>query len=331
MKVSAAALAFISVLNSTHGFSVGISCHHHSLLLDGVAASTRRTESLKLAKDDEDKTPIPKRSRLEGNQVQPTARDLEIMDEMIVKLANAKPYELPNAVRRAFRVISSPRFFLRIAELIDKTSDSTEKKKLEALASNLVATLEAVVETTEEQLDERAKEVEDVVKAAAEPESGEFMVPLLPAQVQAMRKTLEGLEPSSLDEGFLSTVDAWMMKSHEDGMDGMVTILQKVLQMCSGVQIVRARERMSDGSDEKTPAAELFEKLLTVDTDQWDAEIKRAALQDGVKPSALISEIQRTMETVVLGLENGSMAQRVQAEYLRELVSRAEAAQPRQS
>ena len=32
-------------------------------------------------------------------------------------------------------------------------------------------------------------------------------------------------------------------------------------------------------------------------------------------------------ETVVLGLENGSMAQRVQAEYLRELVTRVEAIQ----
>jgi hypothetical protein len=30
------------------------------------------------------------------------------------------------------------------------------------------------------------------------------------------------------------------------------------------------------------------------------------------------------METVILGLENGSMAQRVQAEYLKEMVTRAE-------
>jgi hypothetical protein len=140
------------------------------------------------------------------------------MDEMITKLANAKPYELPNAVRRAFRVISSPQFFLRIAQRTDTATDDTEKEKLSALASNLVSTLEAVVETTEETLDERAKEVEQVLKAAAEPDSGEFLVPLLPAQVQAMRKVVESLEPSSLDEGFLSTVDAFMMKSHQDGM-----------------------------------------------------------------------------------------------------------------
>jgi hypothetical protein len=45
----------------------------------------------------------------------------------------------------------------------------------------------------------------------------------------------------------------------------------------------------------------------------------------------LIAEIQRTMETVVLGLENGTMAQRVQAEYLRELLTRAEAVKPTKS
>ena len=140
------------------------------------------------------------------------------MDEMIVKLADAKPYELPNAVRRAFRVVSSPRFFMRIAELTDKATDSEEKEKFAALASNLVATLEVVVETTEETLDERAKEVEAILKAAAEPETGDFLVPLLPQQVQSMRNVVEGLEPSSLDEGFLSTVDAFMNKSHQDGM-----------------------------------------------------------------------------------------------------------------
>lgn len=161
---------------------------------------------------------VSPRSRIEGNQRDPTEQDLQVMDEMIDKLSNAKPFELPNAVRRAFRVISSPQFFLRIADRIDKATDEMEKQKLEALASNLVATLEAVVETTEEKLDERAKEVELVLKAAAEPETGEFLVPLLPEQVRGMRKVVENLEPSSLDEGFLSTVDAFMMKSHQDGM-----------------------------------------------------------------------------------------------------------------
>ena len=267
---------------------------------------------------------IPKQSRLEGNTRDPSEQEMQIMDEMITKLSDAKPYELPNAVRRAFRVISSPKFFMRIAERTDKATDATEKEKLEALASNLVATLEAVVETTEETLDERAKGVERILKAAAEPESGEFLVPLLPQQVEGMRKEVEKLEPALLDEGFLSTVDAWMNKSHQDGMDGMVGILQKVLQMYSGVQIMRARESLGNET-ESSSAGQLFDKLLQVDTDSWESEIRQATKD--VPTSDLITEVQRTMENVVLGLDNGSMAQRVQAEYLRELVSRIETIQ----
>lgn len=263
------------------------------------------------------------------------------MDEMITKLAHAKPYELPNAVRSAFRVVSSPQFFLRIAERTDTVTDPIEKEKLATLASNLIATLEVVVETTEEQLDARSKEVEKVLKAAAERKSGEFLVPLLPEQVEKMRKVVEGLEPSSLDEGFLSTVDAFMNKSHQDGMDGMVEILQKCLQQYSGVSILRARKTQqqqlkSENEDEEkelpssssysTSASDLFDKLLAIDTDIWDAEIQKGVLSSSndLSSQKLINEIQKTMETVVLGLENGSLAQRVQAEFLRELVTRVE-------
>lgn len=234
----------------------------------------------------------------------------------------AKPYDLPNAVRRAFRVVSSPRFFMRIAERVDAATDETEKEKLSALASNLVSTIDALVSTTEDRLDETAKDVESVVKAAAEPDSGEFLVPLTPERVVAMRTTLEQMDPSSLDEGFLSTAEAWMLKSHQDGMDGMVGILQKVLQIYAGTQVSRARAQLESQS-ESTPAASLFETLLSVDTDEWDMEINKG-LQD-LSSASLLGEVQRTIESVVLGLESGSMAQRVQAEFLREMVTRIEA------
>ena len=155
-----------------------------------------------------------KQSRFEGMQREPTDNELAIMDDMITKLANAKPYELPNAVSRAIRVVSSPRFFLRIAEKADEATDEMEKEKLGALAENLVNTIQAVVSMTEDSLDERAKEVEKVVKAASEPD-GEFLVPLSKERVEAMRKEVEGLEEESLNEAFLSTIDAWMNKAHQ--------------------------------------------------------------------------------------------------------------------
>ena len=174
-----------------------------------------RCAHLFLSNNSQDDYAARRSSRFEGMQRDPTANELSVMDDMITKLSNAKPYELPNAVSRAIRVVSSPRFFLRIAERADAATDAMEKEKLSALADNLVNTIQAVVSMTEDSLDERAKEVEKVVKAASEPDSGEFLVPLSKERVEAMRKEVEGLEEESLNEGFLSTIDAWMNKAHQ--------------------------------------------------------------------------------------------------------------------
>jgi hypothetical protein len=260
----------------------------------------------------------PSASRLAGNQRLPSTDEIQLMDEMIERLANAKPYELPSAVKRAFRVIRSPPFFLRIALKADEASSPELKAKYEALATNLVSTLEVVVETTEEQLDERATDVEKVVQAAAEPDSGEFLVPLVPERLDAMRAQLAATPEAHLDEGFLSTLDTWVVKSHQDGMDLMVGILQKVLQMYAGLQITRTLERGTAGLDERLAA------LLAADADEWDAQLATA---DATQVGSLKKSVQKTMETVVFSLEAGSMAQQVQAEYLKELLKRVEAAE----
>ena len=52
--------------------------------------------------------------------------------------------------------------------------------------------------------------------------------------------------------------------------------------------------------------------------------MKQKFAENDTSQKALTREIQRTMEAVVLGLESGSMAQRVQAEYLKELLTRTE-------
>jgi len=133
----------------------------------------------------------------------------------------------------------------------------------------------------------------------------------------------------------------------KDGMDGMVTIMQKALQIYAGTAISRARIQLQAnvgaalvGEDQaaadaaaaaekessESAASALLGKLFFVDTDEWDAEIRKGIAEaDDVSKDALIGEVQKTMEGVILGLENGSMVQRVQAEYLRELVTRIEA------
>lgn len=295
--------------------------------------------------------PPRRQSRFEGMQREPSAADLAVIDDMITKLLDAKPYELPNAVSRAIRVVSSPRFFLRIAERADKASDAIEKEKLSVLADNLVNTVQAVISVTEDSLDEHAKAVEKVVKAASEPESGEFLVPLSKERVDAMRSEIEGLDEGDLNEGFLSTIDSWMNKAHQDGMDGMVNIMQKALQIYAGTVISRARIQLQtnvgaalSGHDQTAASAAaaatqgssdsaattLLESLLHADPDDWDVEIRRGITaeddKEAVTKDTLVGEVQKTMEGVILGLENGSMAQRVQAEFLRELVTRIDAA-----
>ena len=162
-------------------------------------------------------------------QREPSDQETKIMDDMITKLADAKPYELPNAVSRAIRVVSSPQFFLRIAARADMAKDDDEREKLSALADNLVTTIQAVVDMTEDSLDERAKDVENVVKAASEPDSGEFLVPLSKERVDDMRKAMRKLEIADLDEGFLSTVDAWMNKAHQVRLStGMLLQIQGI-------------------------------------------------------------------------------------------------------
>lgn len=256
-------------------------------------------------------------SRIEGNQREPTEQDIQVMDQMIEKLIAAKPYELPNAVQRAFRVIRSPQFFLRIAQLTDQATDKDLKERYNVLAQNLVSTLDAVVSTAQDTLDDCADAVESIVKAASEPDTGEFLVPLSPERIAAMKAALVDFDENdgsgvSNDEGFLSTIDAWMNKAHLDGMDGMVGILQNLLQMYA------ARRIQQTLTTEPSP---LFSKLLHTMPTEWAATIRSD--RDN---SSLVPEIQRNMESLVLSLETGSIRQKVQAEYLQEMVKVAETA-----
>lgn len=263
-------------------------------------------------------------SRLEGNQRSPSAQELALMDEMIDKLLDAKPYELPSAVKRAFQVIRSPKFFLRIAQRSDEANDESVRQRFEILAANLLTTVEAVVETTSEQLADRAQAVENVVKAAAEPDSGEFLVPLTPERVLAMQTAVSNLPESSLDEAFLTTLDTWIVKSHQDGMDGMVGILQKVLQMYAGLSISRALKKQLGEQGQALEQEGQLEQLLKADASDWNAQLRSKPKNDIANVKRVL---QRTMETVVLSLETGSLAQQVQAEYLKELLNRVETAE----
>mmetsp|Transcript_30594 Transcript_30594/g.29503 ORF Transcript_30594/g.29503 Transcript_30594/m.29503 type:complete len:123 (-) Transcript_30594:37-405(-) len=116
--------------------------------------------------------------------------------------------------------------------------------------------------------------------------------------------------------------------------------MQKVLQIYAGTAVVRARAQLQanvgaavSGKNQAQaaetlakaavkPAAKFLDSLLLMDSDLWDAALLKE--EKDITPKSVMAEVQKTIEGVVLGLDNGSMAQRVQAEYLRELISRIE-------
>ena len=78
--------------------------------------------------------------------------------------------------------------------------------------------------------------------------------------------------------------------------DGMVEILQKCLQQYSGVSILRARKIEEEDETSSTEASKLFDKLLEIDTDSWDDEIRNGlASSDDMTTQKLTNEIQKTM------------------------------------
>lgn len=70
--------------------------------------------------------------------------------------------------------------------------------------------------------------------------------------------------------------------------------------------------------------------MLASDSDDWSSLL--AASLTGASavcsPDTLLAEVQSRIETIVLGQEAGSYAQRIQAEFLRELSERVQDVTP---
>lgn len=70
---------------------------------------------------------------------------------------------------------------------------------------------------------------------------------------------------------------------------------------------------------EESSCSKFFTDLIVCEREEWGERLKD--LPEGVDLGGLSNEAQKTIESVVLGLENGSVRQRVWAEYLREIVN----------
>ena len=95
------------------------------------------------------------------------------------------------------------------------------------LAGKCMKLIEAMVEKTESGIQESSKALESIVAVAADPETGEFAVRL---GAGVALQTARRHQRRRRGEQMLNTVYAWIRKSDEDKLDGMVHILQHLLQ-----------------------------------------------------------------------------------------------------
>jgi len=203
-------------------------------------------------------------------------------------------------------------FYLRLAARADGADDAT-KEQLNALAIAVMQVSEAIVTRTKEQMQTSAVVLQEIVMAAAEESTGEFVVPLKEDKVDAMRAAYRE-RATRVDEATLSNAYAWMRKAADDSLDGMVVIIQRVLQIYAG-------EALSVGGAAPETMAGKVNAVMAANEEEWEGLLSAIAA-DGAQ-EGFTTELQQRMERVVLNLPNGSYQQRVQAEFLKELEGRA--------
>lgn len=207
------------------------------------------------------------------------------------------------------------KFWMRIATRNDAAASSADKERLKALADSVMVLVDSVLKSSERKLSESAAVLQSILAAAADAD-GEWYVPLAKERVGAVRAALDA-NAAALDEALLSNAFAYIKKAGDDRFDSLVALLQKVLQLYAA-RALRGPER---GGVEG-----FVNDLLFAEEHEWDALLREAISSGAVSEVAFTEALQRRMEAAVLGLQSGSYAQRVQAEYLKEVEARARAA-----
>jgi hypothetical protein len=203
--------------------------------------------------------------------------DLAAMDAVIDLMLEAKSEEEVGKIVVENVLMFDQKMWMRFASRSDTAEGSAEKTRIMELAGACMKLVEAMVEKTENTMEE------------------------------ALARMKTALESVMVDERTLNTLYAWIRKSDENGLDGMVHILQRLLQLYA------AREL-----DENSSA---LDTVIRSNAEEWQMHFIDIS-KEGYNETAFTKDLQRRMEGVVLNLPNGSYAQRVQAEYLKEIEDR---------
>jgi len=209
------------------------------------------------------------------------------------------------------------KFWIRVAARSD-TATPADKAALSSLASAVMGLVDAAVQRTDTQLSSAGAALQRILAAGAD-EAGEWHLPLAPDRIASMRGALDA-EASAAGEGaldeeaLLSNAFAWMRKAADDGQDGLVRLLQRALQIYAARALGTCAPGAGAGGEDE--AALALAAIAEAEEDGWEACLRGVA---GLSAVGFEAAIRRRMESVVLGLPSGSYAQRVQAEYLKEV------------
>ncbi|TFJ86687.1 hypothetical protein NSK_001776 [Nannochloropsis salina CCMP1776] len=284
------------------------------------------------------------------------APDEEIMEALIA----TEWADLEAFSNQHYKYLIHPQFYMKLADRIYELPTQEEQDEAAAKATKIWNRLLKILESAETLRTTTTEMLEKMVAQAAE-DDGAFLFPLAPDRVEAVRaEVLKNLE--RMDEGALSTLNSWMLKVQDDQENAAMTdVLQKIFQFYAGGVLMRAKgydRGASDGEGDRgrggggAGALVFLRNLLNADPGDWDmllfngfrvdgAEGGREGGKEGGKGQAegtdgvcggrgyrictvesLTDEIAAMIQGVVLSLPEGSVTQRIQAEFLRELMAR---------
>jgi len=132
-------------------------------------------------------------------------------------------------------------------------------------------------------------------------------------QVKSIRAAMDR-NAEALDEALLSNAFAYIKKASDDRFDSLVALLQKILQLYAGRALRGPETTGVDG---------FLNELVYAEEGEWDRLLRERAAAGELAEASFMEALQRKMEATVLGLQSGGYAQRVQAEYLKEVEARA--------
>jgi hypothetical protein len=201
--------------------------------------------------------------------------------------------------------------------------------------------VEAVVQQTDRQLSSAGESLQAVLAAGADKKTGEWELPLSTEALLRMRAELNrqydgkrdasgalvaGTAQGLDEEAFLSNAFSWMRKAADDDKPGLVEILRKALQLYASRALSNAAGSSSSSSSgsQVDPSEEVLNGVIAADEREWNFLLSQASATGSVSAAGFAQAVRKRMEGVALGLASGSYAQRVQAEFLKEVEERGE-------